>query len=136
MVWSALALLWHLRARAGAPIAVADGGVLQRDETIRTVTLYVDWETFAPLYWISRTDGRRLVEVGILVHRYSDDVEGYPTWPDQMPARVLEPVAASFADVLAGRGGWLRESWELRSTPASESERKRMTTNQSLQQGH
>ncbi len=84
----------------------------------------------------TRTDKRRLVEVGILVHRYSGDREEPPVLADGATANVFEPVAASFFNALAGRGGWLRESYELKSTPYTESERRRMSTNHALQRGH
>jgi hypothetical protein len=115
---------------------VIEGALRQEGDTIRSLTVYVDTQTLQPLYWITRTGRRRLVEVGILVHRYSGDVERYPTWPDGSAAAVFEPVAASFVDALSGRGGWLRESYDLLSTPYPDSERQRMTTNHALQRGH
>ncbi len=115
---------------------VIEGALRERDETIRTVTIYVDYQTLQPLYWITRAGKRRLVEVGILVHRYSGDDPDAPAWPDELPRSEFEPVAASFFNALAGRGGWLRESDQFRSTPYTDSERKRMTSNSSLQGGH
>lgn len=115
---------------------VIEGALRAKNETIRTVTIYVDYQTLQPLYWISRTDKRRLVEVGVLVHRFTGDVEEYPPWSDGKPTYVFEPVAASFFDALAGKGGWLRESYDLRSIPFDESDRKRMMTSHALQRGH
>ncbi|MAJ61573.1 MAG: hypothetical protein CBC48_17490 [bacterium TMED88] len=115
---------------------VIEGALRERSETIRTLTVYVDYHTLQPLYWATRTDKRRLVEVGILVHRYSADREQPAVLADGATANVFEPVAASFFNALAGRGGWLRESYELNSTPYTESERRRMSTNHALQRGH
>ena len=115
---------------------VIEGALRKEDETIKTVTIYVDHDTLQPLYWVSRTSRRRLVEVGILVHRYTGDVAKYPVWSDGSPTYVFEPIAASFLNALAGRGGWLRESHDLLSTPYTDSERKRMTTNHALGRGH
>jgi hypothetical protein len=115
---------------------VIEGALRNKDETIRTLTIYVDYQTLQPLYWVTRTTKRRLVDVGVLVHRFSGDADEPTTWPDGTPANVFEPVAASFLNALAGRGGWLRESHGVVSTPYGESERGRMVTNHSLQRGH
>lgn len=115
---------------------VIEGALRNRDETIRTLTIYIDYQTLQPLYWVKRTTKRRLVEVGVLVHQYSGDKEDPPTWPDGSPAAVFEPVAASFFNALAGRGGWLRESYGVTSLPYGDAERKRMVTNNGLQRGH
>ena len=115
---------------------VIEGMLHQRSETIRSITVYIDYQTLQPLYWISRTGKNRLIEVGILVHRFSGDQPSEPRWPDNSPNRVFEPVAASFVNALAGRGGWLRESHSLESLPFSPSAIKRMTTTSALDRGH
>lgn len=115
---------------------VIEGLLLQSSETVRSVTLYIDYQTLQPLYWISRTAKRRLVEVGILVHQFSGDRPEEVRWPDDSPNRVFEPVAASFLNALAGRGGWLRESHELKSLPFAPSAIKRMTTTDALNRRH
>ncbi|HIG00318.1 MAG TPA: DUF1329 domain-containing protein [Myxococcales bacterium] len=115
---------------------VIEGISLQRSETIRTITIYIDYQTLQPLYWISHTGKKRLVEVGILVHRFSGDRPEEQRWPDDSPNRVFEPVAASFVNALAGRGGWLRESHSLESLPFTPSAVKRMTTTSALDRGH
>jgi len=115
---------------------VIEGILRQRSETIRSVTIYIDYQTLHPLYWISRTGKGRLVEVGILVHRFNGDRPDEPRWPDNTPNRVFEPVAASFVNALSGRGGWLRESHSLESLPFSPSSIKRMTTTDALSRGH
>jgi hypothetical protein len=115
---------------------VIEGALRMSGDGVRTLTVYVDRQTLMPLYWISRAGKRRLVEVGIPVHRYAADRRPTPHWPGGTPVYVFEPVAASFFDALAGRGGWLRESYELSSVPFDDSERKRMITNHALQRGH
>jgi hypothetical protein len=115
---------------------VVEGLLRQRSETVRSITIYIDYQTLHPLYWISRTGNNRLVEVGILVHRFNGDRPDERRWPDNSLNRVFEPVAASFVNALSGRGGWLRESHALRSLPFSPSAIKRMTTTGALDRGH
>lgn len=115
---------------------VIEGLLRQSSETIRSLTIYIDYQTLQPLYWITRTGKRRLVEVGILVHRFAGDRSDKPRWPGDSPSLVFEPVAASFVNALAGRGGWLRESHELKSVPFDASAIKRMTSTSSLNRGH
>jgi hypothetical protein len=122
---------WDVRSAV-----VIEGAFKRKNETIRTLTLYIDEQTQQPLYWITRTDRRRLVEVGILVHRYTGDLRDYPEVPGGSQALVFEPVAASFFNALAGRGGWLRESWDLNSLPFSEDEQRSMLSSDSLIRGH
>ncbi len=122
---------WDVRAAV-----VIEGALKRKDETIRTVTIYLDEMTLQPLYWISRTDRRRVVEIGVLAHRYTADVQGYPEWPGGSQAHVFEPVAAAFFNALAGRGGWIRESFDLNSLPFSDDERREMMTADTLLRGH
>ncbi len=115
---------------------VIEGALLDRDATLRTVTVYIDYQTRQPLYWITRTDRRRLMGVGILAHRFSGDVIDYPEWPGGKQATVFEPVAASFYNALEGRGGWRRESFGLRSVPFSNNKRRVMTSSSALMRNH
>ena len=115
---------------------VIEGARRDRGETLRTVTIYVDYLTQQPLYWITRTNRRRLVDIGILAHRFSGDVFDYPEWPGGKQATVFEPVAAAFYNALAGQGGWRRESYDLRSIPFSDSKRRRMTSANALMRSH
>ncbi len=115
---------------------VIEGALRKSDETIRRIIIYIDYETLQPLYWITRAGRGRLVEVGILAHRFTGDIVQYPGWPGGTPAQIFEPVGASFFDALAGRGGWRRESYDLLSLPATDSERTRMSTTDALQRGH
>ena len=62
---------------------VIQGALRERGRAYDWLTLYVDVQTQQPLYAITERRGEgRLVEVGILVHRFSGDQPGYPGWPD------------------------------------------------------
>lgn len=121
---------WDVRSAV-----VVEGALKQANETIRTVTIYLDEQTLQPLYWISRTDRRRLVEIGVFAHRFTADVEAYPDWPGGFEAHVFEPVAAAFFNALAGEGGWIRESYQLDSLPFSDNARRDMLSADSLLRG-
>jgi len=121
---------WDVRSAV-----VIEGALKRRNETIRTVTIYLDEQTVQPLFWISRTDRRRLVEIGVFAHRFTSDVEEYPDWPGGSQAYVFEPVAAAFFNALAGEGGWIRESYELNSLPFSDDERRQAMTADTLLRG-
>jgi len=99
------------------------------------LTLYVDRETRQPLFHIARNAAGEAVEIGILVHRYSGDLEGYPPWPGGAEARVFDPVAAAFLEAGAGRGGWRRESCDVASVPPDPRELHRMTSVSTLTRG-
>lgn len=99
------------------------------------VTIYVDWQTQQPLYWITRKRSGVILEVGILVHRYSGDVAQYPEWPGGGLSLVFDPVAASFFSVAEGRSGWRRESYDVRSVPVDAKEVERMASTGSLLRG-
>ncbi|MBW2274840.1 MAG: DUF1329 domain-containing protein [Deltaproteobacteria bacterium] len=116
--------------------AVIEGALRLDNEDVRSLTVYVDYQTQQPLFWITRTGRRRLLDIGILVHRFSDDQVGYPQWPGGTLASVFEPVAAVFYTAGSGGGGWRRESYELLSTPFSEAEQRRFTTTDAIQHGH
>ena len=45
-------------------------------------------------------------------------------------------MAASFYNALAGRGGWRRESFDLRSIPFSASKRRFMSSANALMRNH
>ena len=70
--------------------------------------------------------------MGILVHRFSGDLPGYPAWPDGEPARVFDPVAAVFFDESDG-SGWRRESYDVRSMPLAPDEMRHRTSSDFLQ---
>lgn len=121
---------WDLRR-----VVVIEGAVRDRSrQSHHVVTIYVDVQTQQPLFWITRGDRRRFLEVGILAYRYTGDVAHYPIWPDSSPTQVFEPVAAVFLDAADG-GGWRRESYDLVSTPVGEDERVEMTNTAVLSRG-
>ena len=121
---------WEIRRTV-----VIEGALRVANEVIRTVTIHVDYQTQQPLYWITRTDKRRLLEVGIFVHRFSGDVAGYPRWPGGSQALVFDPVAQVFYNALEGAGGWRRESYDVLSVPYEDKVRRSMTTSEPLQRG-
>jgi hypothetical protein len=114
---------------------IIEGALKIPGSDIRTVEIWIDQQTQQPLYWITRTGRRRLLDVGVLVHRFTGDMLGYPEWPGGVPASIFEPVGAFFFDALAGGGGWRRESYNLRSTPFSDAERRAMTSADALGKG-
>ena len=115
---------------------VIEGALKERNESTRTVTIYIDYQTHQPLYWITRTDRRRIQEVGILAHRFTGDVFDYPDWPGGKQTTVFEPVAGTFYNALAGRGGWRREAYDLTSVPFSRNKRQRMMSADALMRSH
>ena len=121
---------WEIRRSV-----VIEGALRVADEVLRTVTIHVDYQTQQPLFWIARTDKRRLLEIGIFVHRFSGDVAGYPQWPDGTQALVFEPVAQVFYNALEGAGGWRRESYDLLSVPYNKQARRNMTSSDVLLRG-
>jgi hypothetical protein len=116
--------------------AVIEGALRLDNQDLRAVTIYVDYQTQQPLFWITRTGRRRLLEIGILVHRFSDDQVDSPQWPGGTPSSVFQPVATVFHEASSGGGGWRRESYDLISTPFSKAERRRFTTTDAIQHGH
>ena len=122
--------IWDVRH-----VAVIDGVSKRADEEVGRVTIYVDWQTQQPLYWITRKRNGIILDVGILVHRYSGDVADYPEWPGGGKALVFDPVAASFFAVSDGQSGWRRESYDSRSVPIDDGEVQRMSATGSLLKG-
>ena len=104
---------------------VLHGALRESRPAYDLLTLYLDAETLHPLYYVSKRRGGRVVDVGILLHRFSGDQPGYPGWPDGSAASVFDPVAAVFYESLGGGSGWRRESYDVRSTPPSEADRAR-----------
>jgi hypothetical protein len=108
---------------AGTLETEAGGEQLQRFE------LYVDLQTFQPLYYMSWDRRGERIDVGYYVGRWSEDRPDYPRWPDdaQRPVRVIDPVGAAFAN-LGERGSWRRESWSAVSTPPGDREVKKLVS--------
>jgi hypothetical protein len=70
---------------------------------------------------ITARRGTPRVGVGILLHRWSGDLAGYPAWPDGEPAAVFDPAAAVFLDERDG-SGWRRESYDAHGLPLAADE--------------
>jgi hypothetical protein len=114
---------------------IIEGAIRTDDVGVKALEVWIDYQTQQPLYWITRTGRRRLQEIGILAHRFSGDLAGYPEWPGGFQASVFEPVAAIFYDALSGGGGWRRESYDVSSTPFEPGERRGMTSADNLGKG-
>lgn len=114
---------------------IIEGANRIEDSKTRSVEIWIDYQTQQPLYWVARTTKRRIQDIGVLVHRYSGDIAGYPEWPGGFQPSVFEPVAAMFYDALGGGGGWRREAYDLRSTPFEAGERRTMTSADNLGKG-
>jgi hypothetical protein len=123
--------LWDLRRAI-----ILEGALRVENLDVAYVKIYLDYQTLQPLYWITRTSRQRLLDVGALAYRFSDDAVDAPTWPDGTPTSIFIPVAAAFYDAGARAGGWRRESYELDTTPASRDQERRMMTSDSLTRGH
>jgi hypothetical protein len=113
---------------------VIQGAAYDRSGNIDTITLYVDYQTQQPLYLIRKRGKGRLVDVGVLVHRFSGDLPRYPLWPSGEKAFVFDPVLASF-HVATDDSGWRRESYELLSTPIDSSDLRRFMSADFLARG-
>jgi hypothetical protein len=116
--------------------AVVIEGTARRSEgEVARVQLWIDWQTQQPLYYVSRRKDGFLLDVGILVHRFSGDQPDYPLFPNEEKANVFDPVAAAFYFVPGG-GGWRRESYDVRSLPLEPKQLRRYTTTDDLLKGH
>lgn len=116
--------------------AVIQGALKERGREYDYVTLYVDYQTQQPLYYITKQrDGARLAEVGILLHRFSGDVIEYPSWPGGEPAHVFDPVAAVFFDSADGGSGWRREAYDVTSVPRDPDEVSSLVSPSHLSRG-
>ena len=113
---------------------VLEGKVRDRGRGFQTLVVYVDWQTGQPLYLITKGNLARIFDVGIAVHRFSDDSLNYPGWAEGERASVFDPVAEVFYRV-ADDSGWRRESYDTRSTPPEERIRRRFTSTDFLIRG-
>jgi len=113
---------------------VIEGKARTRSEGFETLTLYVDYQTQQPLYAVTKEKRGRILDVGIPVHRFSDDTLNYPGWPDGEKASVFDPVAEVFYRV-ADDSGWRRESYNVRSMPPEPRMRRRFTSTDFLVRG-
>jgi hypothetical protein len=117
--------------------AVVLRGKARREiEGVAAVTLWLDWQTQQPLFFVSHKKNGTILDVGILVHRFSGDTPRYPAWPSGELANVFDPVAAAFYFVPGGGSGWRRESYDVRSLPLEPGEIRKLTSTDELQKGH
>jgi hypothetical protein len=115
---------------------VLRGRALKEVEGVAAVTLWLDWQTQQPLYFMTQKKNGALIDVGILVHRYSSDIAQYPAWPSTEPASVFDPVAAAFYYVPGRGSGWRRESYDVRSLPLEPDDLRKLTSTDELLKGH
>jgi Protein of unknown function (DUF1329) len=101
-------------------------GEVGGDQVARQI-LYVDLQTRVPLYYLSFDSRDEPIDVGVYVGRWSETRDDYPKWPQDasLPARVIDPVGAAFANLSEG-GGWRRESWTVISIPPDDGRVQRM----------
>lgn len=114
---------------------VLEGRARRVVDEVAWFVLWVDVQTQQPLYVITRRPNGLLLEVGILVHRFSGDLPSYPDWPGGGKANVFDPVAASFYTAAEGGSGWRRESYDLVSVPPEDGKIRRLVSTDPLLQG-
>ena len=105
-------------------------------DDIGWVTLWIDYQTQQPLYFITQKPRGGYVDVGIQVHRFSGDQPGALAWPSGEPSNVFDPVAAGFYFAPAGGAGWIRESYDVQSVPLEPKRLRKLTTSGELEKGH
>lgn len=115
--------------------AVIEGTARDSANPVDRLTLYVDYQTGQLLYYVSRKANRRIVDIGILGHRYSGDLVEYPEWPGGGRALVFDPVVAVFYAEIEGGTGWRRESWDVQSLPPEPGEMQRLLSTTDLLKG-
>jgi len=111
---------------------VIEGVAKRRTDEVAAVQIWIDWQTQQPLYFISKRENGLLLDIGILVHRFSSDRGGYPDWPGGGRAHVFDPVAAVFYYVPGSGSGWRRESYDVRSLPTDPKELRKLTSTDTL----
>lgn len=122
---------WDLRKAV-----VLEGIARRRVDGVAAVVLWIDIQTSQPLYMITKRENGLLLDVGILVHRFSGDRPGYPGWPGGEAAQVFDPVAATFYYVPGGGAGWRRESYDVKSVPLEPGRIQKLTSPSQLEKGH
>ncbi len=107
---------------------VIEGLARRRLDDAAHLKIYIDYQTGQPLYYITRRSNGLLLEVGILVHRFSGDTHDYPVLPDGEKPSVFDPVAAVFYSTAEGGTGWRRESYDARSVGVDPDTLREMTS--------
>jgi hypothetical protein len=105
-----------------------EGALRERNREYSTIFLYLDYQTQQPLYVITKRHRGLLVDVGVLVHRFSGDIVAYPEWPGGGKAFVFHTATDG--------SGWRRESYDARSVPLEEKEIRHLLTSDYLARGH
>jgi len=113
-----------------------EGKARKNVDNVASVDLWIDYQTLQPLYFITRKKNGFIIDIGILVHRYSADQPGYPAYPGGESANVFDPVAAHFYFVPGGGSGWRRESYDVKSLPIDPGKLRKMTSSDELMKGH
>jgi len=103
---------------------------------VAAVTLWLDWQTRRPLYYITQRKNGLLLDVGILGYRFSGDRPEYPAFPGGELVNVFDPVVAAFYYVPGGGSGWRRESYGVKSLPTDPGKLRSLTSVDSLAHGH
>ena len=114
---------------------VLQGRARRPVDELGQIQLWIDWQTLQPLYFISRRKNGGLLDVGILLHRFSGDRPRYAAWPGGEPAHVFDPVAAVFEFVPGGGSGWRRESYDVTSLPVDPKRIRKLTSTDHLVRG-
>ena len=114
---------------------VLHGRARREIEGVAAVTLWLDWQTQQPLYFVTHRKNGTVLDVGVLVHRFSGDAARYPAWPSGEPSNVFDPVGAAFYVVAGNGSGWRRESYDVRSLPLEPGEIRKLTSTDDLQKG-
>jgi len=121
---------WELRRAI-----VLRGERKKPDKNFRSITLYIDALTQAPLYLITRKQDEQVKEVGIFMGKFTGDDPLAPKWDGNgKDFGWILPVAETL--FVAGEEGWIRESFDLQSAPPDSKERKDFTSTTRLQRGH
>ena len=114
--------------------AVVIEGLARFRDQFKTQTIYLDYQTQQPLYWIRRGARGLILDVGIAVHRFSGDIAGYPEFMPGVKANVFDPVGEVFY-LVSDDSGWNRESWDVKSVPTEEAVQRRFTATDFLERG-
>ncbi len=114
---------------------VIEGRARRIVDDVGVVQLWIDYQTQQPLYMINRRKNGFLLDIGILVHRFSGDQPQYPFYPGGEAANVFDTTAAVFYWVPGGGGGWRRESFDVKSLPLDPKKIRKYTTTDELMKG-
>ncbi len=115
---------------------VLRGIPLDRGGPFSQLVVWLDYQTQQPLYWITKQRSGEIVDIAVLVHRFSGDLSRYPEWPDGGRALVFDPVATVSYSPIEGGTGWRRESYDSGSLPPEPELVQRYVSTDSLLRGN